>query len=166
VILGGCIIAGPILLRSVEATRADVTELWIAFLRVHGTPMGTPGRTELHERLDREYEDIRRNRFFESIQQRTPQVGIWLEQIDSGVAAAGTLRAASFHEASTAFENLSAFMRDHSMQQYRALQTVIWSALLMLVGTAGVLAHLYTQNQRLAASSNTSTTCCPARTRD
>jgi hypothetical protein len=52
------------------------------------------------------------------------------------------------------------------MQQYRALQTVIWSALLMLVGTAGVLAHLYTQNQRLAASSNTSTTCCPARTRD
>jgi two-component sensor histidine kinase len=151
-ILGGFIIAGPLLLRTVERTRSDVTELWVSFVRVRTAAAGSAGRVELLRQLEREHADIRRNPFFRSIQHREPRVGLWLEQIDGGIEALRTLRTTGLHEADTAFEELAAFMEDHSRRQYRALQTVIWSALVLLIGIAGILAHLYLQNQRLASS--------------
>lgn len=79
----------------------------------------------------------------------------WLEQIKRGIKTLGSLEAGDFGESTRAFVELTQFIADHSRQQYRALQTMIWSALFLLMGIAAILARLYAQNLRLAASLNT-----------
>ena len=163
-VLGSFIIAGPILLRSVEQTQQSVTDMWLAYLRLQTSIAGNAAAAgsatsadqyELVAELNRAQERVRANPFFQTIQRREPRVGTWLEQIRRGIETLGAREAADLSESNRAFVELTQFMADHSRQQYRALQTMIWSALLLLVGIAAILARLYAQNRRLAASLNT-----------
>jgi two-component sensor histidine kinase len=103
------------------------------------------------ERADARVED---NRFFEIIGNQNPKVGAWLDQIDRGISARLNQDPSQVVATNRAFENLTRFIREHSEQQYWSLQTGIWSALLLLAGMSGILARLYSQNRRLAASLN------------
>jgi two-component sensor histidine kinase len=148
-------------MRSVEDTQQSVTELWLSYLRVRSvagadsSAVGTVNRPSPHglvRDLERAHAQMKGNRFFEIIEDQNPEVAVWLEEIERGLIAHHTRNPKDVVATNRAFEDLTRFMREHSQQQYRALQTGIWSALLLLLGMSGILARLYSQNRQLAAS--------------
>lgn len=153
-ILAGFIVAGPVLLLRVSKTEAQVTELWLAYHRLLAAPEGVGERRVLEGSLDAAMERLRENQFFSTIQNRAPHVEDWLEEIESGVSALRSGEELDRSRTDRAFGELSAFMTAHAEQQYRALQTVIWSAILLLVGIASFLTYLYIQNRKLTDSLN------------
>ncbi|NBB90321.1 MAG: hypothetical protein GVY23_03830 [Spirochaetes bacterium] len=162
-VLGSFIVAGPLLLRSVEDTRHSVAELWLCYLRVGSAreaagasarPVRGTALPQLLSELERADARVEDNRFFEIIGNQNPKVGAWLDQIDRGISARLNQDPSQVVATNRAFENLTRFIREHSEQQYWSLQTGIWSALLLLAGMSGILARLYSQNRRLAASLN------------
>ena len=155
-ILAGFVIAGPVVLRSVENTEQQVTELWLALLRFRENQRiaGTDGEAagEIREILEVSATHLEENPFFETIQLRNPDVGLWLSHIETGVSALLAGEEPNTSELRDAFRRLDSFISDHAQRQYRALQTVIWSALMLLLGVAMLFTYLYVDNRRLLTS--------------
>lgn len=150
-ILASFIIAGPVVLLRVSRTEQQVTELWLNYHRLRDNRGASDGR-DLDADLATAMERVRENHFFSLIQNRAPEVGNWLNDIESAVFAMSSGESYDHGETESAFAELSSFMRVHAQNQYRALQTVIWSAILLLAGTAALLTYLYTENRKLTNS--------------
>lgn len=153
-ILAGFIVAAPVLLLRVSKTERQVTELWLAYHRLLAHPPGAGEAGNLESSLDAAMERFQENHFFSTIQNKAPQLGTWLEEIEAGVGALRSGEEVDAAETERAFEKLSAFMTAHAEEQYMALQMVIWSAIVLLVGLASFLTYLFIQNRKLTDSLN------------
>ena len=163
VIVATFIIAGPGLLIGVSRTERQVDLLWLAYLRATQEEVPEP---ELVDEIEQRVNELGANSFFRIIEGRDPVVGEWLTEIRVAIVAlreyadAGTTGASGptgitesmRRTVTVAFERLSAYVQEHASAQRQALQTVIWAALILLLGIGALLAHLYLQNRHLSES--------------